>query len=224
MPTLLAIETATEACSVALLSAGRTYARFEIAPLGHAALVLPMIEAVMAEAALPLSALDAIAFGRGPGGFTGVRVAVSAAQGLALALQRPLIPVSSLQALALRSEHPRTLVAFDARKGELYWAAYVRDAAGIPTLQGEEQVIAPAMAAIPHHPSWYGVGSGWRAHGAVLAARLGARLDGMDGDALPQAADILRLALPRFLLGDWVDVEDAAPVYIRASQAEENLR
>lgn len=224
MPNLLAIETATEACSVALLAGARVLNRFEVAPLGHAALVTPMIEALMAEAGLPLSALDAIAFGQGPGGFTGVRVAVSAAQGLALALDRPLIPVSSLQTLAMSCAAPRVLAAFDARKGELYWAAYVRDAAGLPVLQGEEQVIAPAQAPIPDTQSWFGLGSGWQAHGSLLATRLGSRLEGMDANALPQASDLLRLALPRFLAGQVVDVEDAAPVYIRPSQAEENRR
>ncbi|MEW6612603.1 MAG: tRNA (adenosine(37)-N6)-threonylcarbamoyltransferase complex dimerization subunit type 1 TsaB [Pseudomonadota bacterium] len=222
MTTLLAIETATEACSVALLHGGEVTERFEVAPLGHAALVTAMIDQVLAEAGVRLGMLDAIAFGRGPGSFTGVRVAVSAAQGLALALDRPLIPVSSLQAVAMETDYPRVLAAFDARKGEVYWGIYVRAAGQMPTLQGEECVAVPERVPVPAGDAWFGVGTGWGAHADALSARLAGRLQGMAPAALPRAAAVVRLALPRWLAGEAVDVEQALPVYIRPSQAEEN--
>ncbi|MEK8088821.1 tRNA (adenosine(37)-N6)-threonylcarbamoyltransferase complex dimerization subunit type 1 TsaB [Thermithiobacillus plumbiphilus] len=222
MTRLLAIETATEGCSVALLQDGEVSQRFALAPLGHAALIRDMIEQVLADAGQALSAMDAIAFGQGPGSFTGVRIAVSAAQGLALAIDRPLIPVSSLQALAMQSVHDRVLAAFDARKGELYWAAFERNAHGIPVLLGQEQVIAPERILLPREHEWAGMGTGWGACGDSLATQLADRLLLRCPEALPQAADVARLALPRWEAGLYLDVTEALPVYIRPSQAEEN--
>lgn len=222
MTLLLAIETATEGCSVALLQNGEISQRFELAPLGHAALVRDMIEKILADAGQAFSAIDAIAFGQGPGSFTGVRIAVSAAQGLALAIDCPLIPVSSLQALAMQSVHDRVLAAFDARKGELYWAAFERDAHGVPVLLGQEQVIAPAKISLPIEHGWAGMGTGWGDCGDSLAAQLADRLLVRCPEALPQAGDVARLALPRWEAGLCVDVSEAMPVYIRPSQAEEN--
>lgn len=222
MTLLLAIETATEGCSVALLRDGEVSQLFEIAPLGHAALIRNMIEKILVDAGQVLSAMDVIAFGRGPGSFTGVRIAVSAAQGLALAIDRPLIPVSSLQALAMQSSHDHVLSAIDARKGELYWAVFERDENGIPALLGEEQVIAPARIKLPVEHHWAGVGTGWGVCGDSLAAQLAGRLLARCPEALPQAADVARLALPRWEAGQYLDVTEAMPVYIRPSQAEEN--
>lgn len=222
MNVLLAIETATEGCSVALLQDGQVHEVFEVAPLGHASLIRTMIEQVLADTGQSLGGIDAIAFGRGPGSFTGVRVAISAAQGMALALDRPLIPVSSLQALAMQSGHRRVLAAFDARKGELYWAAFHRDACGIPRLVGEELVIAPERIGLPPEGMWAGIGSGWGTCGDWLAGQLAGRLVERRVEALPHAADVARLALPRWLAGEAVDVTEALPVYIRPSQAEEN--
>ena len=114
---LLAFETATEACSVALWIDGDVRERFEIAPRRHAGLALPWADALLAEAGVAKSQLDAIAVGRGPGAFTGVRLAIAIAQGIALALDRPVVPVSTLAALAMRAPGDRILSAIDARMG-----------------------------------------------------------------------------------------------------------
>lgn len=222
MTTLLAIETATEACSVALMHRHEVVERYQLAPSAHAALVIPMIAELVGELGLAPSMVDAIAFGRGPGSFTGARIAVSCAQGLGLAWDRPLIGISSLQAVAAASAHPRVLAAFDARKGELYWGCYARAADGVPLLQGTECVTAPERAPLPEGGGWLGLGSGWGAYGEALSQRLGARLAGYEAAIYPRAALVARLAHGEWLAGRTVDAEAAMPVYIRPSQAEEN--
>ena len=142
---LLAIETSTEACSVALHHGGTTIARSELAPRRHAELVLPMAEALLAEAGIGRRQLDAIAVGRGPGAFTGVRLAVSMAQGMALGLDLPVIPISSLAALALDAPDngAAVLAVIDARMGEVYAASYRRGADDTVQALDEERVCAP---------------------------------------------------------------------------------
>ncbi|MGB5065729.1 MAG: tRNA (adenosine(37)-N6)-threonylcarbamoyltransferase complex dimerization subunit type 1 TsaB, partial [Candidatus Competibacter sp.] len=144
---LLALDTATDACSAAVWVDGVVHERYELAPRRHAALILPMIEAVLAEAGLRPAQLDAVAFGRGPGAFTGVRIAVGIAQGIAFAADLPVVPVSTLAALALgvgrETGHARLAVALDARMSEVYWGTYVVTADDAELL-GEERVCAPA--------------------------------------------------------------------------------
>ncbi len=158
---LLAFETATEACSVALHVDGQVLERFEIAPRRHAELSLPWAEALLAEAGISRRQLDGIALSRGPGAFTGVRLAIAIAQGIALALDRPLLPVSTLQVLALRApaEETQILSAIDARMGELYVARFER-VDGLPVARDAERVCAPAAVALPEELSAYGVGTG----------------------------------------------------------------
>ena len=163
---LLALETSTEACSVALLHGDWLIERFEIAPRRHAELALPWADAVLAEAGLARTALDAIAVGRGPGAFTGVRLGLSLAQGMALALDRPLIGISTLAALALRAaagEGEDVLAAIDARMGEVYACSY-RMRGGVPIALGEEQ-LAPPEAVAMDGAHWHGVGTGFAAQG-----------------------------------------------------------
>jgi len=145
---LLAFETATEACSVAVWIDGEVIERFEIAPRRHAELALPWADAVLAEAGIAKSAIDAIAVGRGPGAFTGVRLAIAVAQGVALALDRPIVPVSTLAALALQGGAPRVLAAIDARMGEVYAAAFRCDN-GDAVLRDAERVVAPDRVVLP---------------------------------------------------------------------------
>src|SRR6476659_8143567 len=140
---LLAIETATEACSIALWDGGEVRERFGVVPRQHAELALPWAEQLLAEAGVARSQLDAIAVGRGPGAFTGVRLAVALAQGIALALDRPVVPVSTLAALALQAQGERILAAIDARMGEIYVAAFRRDGHSVIPAS-DEVVIAPA--------------------------------------------------------------------------------
>lgn len=217
---LLAFETATEACSVALYVDGQVRERFEVAPRRHAELSLPWAEALLAEAGVARSQLDAIALGRGPGAFTGVRLAIAIAQGIALALDRPLLPVSTLQVLALRApaEATQVLSSIDARMGEVYVARQVR-VDGQWQLQGEEAVCAPEAVALPDGSRWYGVGTGFGAADGVLATRLAGQLDGVDAQALPRASDLLALAVPMFERGEGVAPELVEPAYLRNNVA-----
>lgn len=163
MTTLLALDTATEACSVALLHDGKVLSHYEVIPRLHAQRLLPMIKDLLAEAGVAMSALDAIAFGRGPGAFTGVRIAIGVVQGLAFALERPVLPVSNLAVLAQRAfrEHGVSQVAsaIDARMDEVYWGCY-RETAGEMRLLGNEAVMAPELATLPVDASGQVVRSG----------------------------------------------------------------
>jgi tRNA threonylcarbamoyladenosine biosynthesis protein TsaB len=217
---LLAFETATEACSVALYVDGQVLERFEIAPRRHAELSLPWAEALLAEAGVARSQLDAIALGRGPGAFTGVRLAIAIAQGIALALDRPLVPVSTLQVLALRAPAgaDQVLSSIDARMGEVYVARQVR-VDGQWQLRGEEIVCAPEAVVLPEGTRWFGVGTGFGAADGLLATRLADQLDGVDAQALPRASDLLTLAVPAFARGEGMAPERVEPAYLRNNVA-----
>lgn len=217
---LLAFETATEACSVALYVDGQVSERFDIAPRRHAELSLPWAEQLLAEAGVARSQLDAIALGRGPGAFTGVRLAIAIAQGIALALDRPLVPVSTLQVLALRAPAGAThvLSSIDARMGEVYVGRQVR-VEGQWQAQGEEIVCAPDAVDLPDGARWFGVGTGFGAAEGVLATRLSAQLDGVDAQALPRASDLLQLAVPMFERGEAMAPELVEPAYLRNNVA-----
>jgi len=216
---LLAFETATEACSVAVWIDGEVIERFEIAPRRHAELALPWADAVLAEAGIAKSAIDAIAVGRGPGAFTGVRLAIAVAQGVALALDRPIVPVSTLAALALQGGAPRVLAAIDARMGEVYAAAF-RCENGDAVLRDAERVVAPDRVVLPDDADdWVGVGTGFGAVDGALATTLGARFARIDAAALPHAADVARLAAHAFARGEGVAPERAEPAYLRDNVA-----
>jgi tRNA threonylcarbamoyladenosine biosynthesis protein TsaB len=214
---LLALETSTEACSVALLSDGMLFARSEIAPRRHAELLLPMCEAVLAEAGVTRRQLDAIAVGRGPGAFTGVRLAISAAQGIALALDIPVLPVSSLAALALDAPQDASsiLAVIDARMGEIYAGTFTRGSDGLVREIGSETVGPAEALRVSPGRRWDIVGSGWDTYAEVIAARLDANPRSARGLCYPQAAAVARLAAPRFAAGQGVVAEQALPVYLR---------
>lgn len=214
---LLALETTTEACSVALVHGDQLLMRSELAPRRHTELVLPMAEALLAEAGLGRHALDAIAVGRGPGAFTGVRIGVAFAQGIALALDIPVVAVSSLAALALEADadDAAILAVIDARMGEIYAGSYRHDAEGGLVALMPECVLKPAQLHLPDAPAWRVVGSGWATYAEILGARLSGVLRGADGARYPQAARIAELAVPEFLAGHAVAPELALPVYLR---------
>ena len=216
---ILALDTATEACSAALLIDGEVGERYEVAPRAHARLLLPMLEGLLAEAGLKPAQLDAIAFGRGPGSFTGVRIAASVAQGIAFAAGLPVLPVSTLAALAwpvLREAgDTQVFAAIDARMGEIYWAAFARTAQGALQALSEEQVAPAAAVRVPAGENWQGVGSGWAAYAQTLRPHFGASLRGYDATALPHAADIANLGALDFAAGRAVPAEQALPVYLR---------
>jgi tRNA threonylcarbamoyladenosine biosynthesis protein TsaB len=215
---LLAFETSTEACSVALWLDGALHERFELAPRRHAELALPWAEALLANAGIAKTQLDAIAVGRGPGAFTGVRLGVAIAQGIALALDRPVVPVSTLAALAWPAAGDRILAAIDARMGEVYFAAFQREGDGLRLLQ-PEAVAKPDEVALPEGDGWHGVGTGFAAVDGALLARLGARLAGVDAGALPHAADVAWLAVAAFARGEAVAPERLEPAYLRDNVA-----
>jgi len=213
---LLAIETATEACTVALWVDGAVRERFEVAPRRHAELVLPMADALLAEAGIGKRQLDAIAVGRGPGAFTGIRLAIAIAQGLALALDRPVLPVSTLAVLAQGGAgHGLPVLALvDARMGEVYAGAFDIARDGLVVPRGAESVSAP-QDVVPSAARFVGVGTGFGAHAGVLEARFGSALAQVAPDALPRAADLARLAARDLAAGLGVDALDAQPVYLR---------
>ena len=216
---LLAFETATEACSVAIYSDGDIRERFELAPRRHAELSLPWAEQLLAEAGLAKSQLDAIAIGRGPGAFTGVRLAIALAQGIALALDRPIVPVSTLAALAMQSRGERILAAIDARMGEVYSAGFARDGDDLVALTAEI-VSAPDAVVLPDDAhAWHGVGTGFGAGEAALQRRLARHLSTIDATALPHAADVARLAAPAFARGEALAPERVEPAYLRDNVA-----
>ncbi|HEX9473364.1 MAG TPA: tRNA (adenosine(37)-N6)-threonylcarbamoyltransferase complex dimerization subunit type 1 TsaB [Steroidobacteraceae bacterium] len=223
---LLALDTATDCCSVALWHEGELHSRERLAERGHGAHILGMIEEVLAVAGWSLAVLDAIAFGRGPGAFTGLRLAASLTQGLAFAAGLPVIPVSDLRALAqqaLASPQPpaRTLACLDARMGELYWAGFDQvdghaQAATLEAVAGPEAVIAAARQWLGGR-SAAGAGSGFLAH-PVLASALSPPLQPVLGRITPHAREIARLAAHDGLALA-VPAERALPVYLRNNVA-----
>lgn len=216
MTTLLALDTATEACSVALLHDGKVLSHYEVIPRLHAQRLLPMIQTLLGEAGVALSALDAIAFGRGPGAFTGVRIAIGVVQGLAFALDKPVLPVSNLAILAQRAlrEHgaQQVAAAIDARMDEVYWGCY-RAEQGEMRLQGAEAVLPPEQASLPRGASgdWFGAGTGW----GTFAERLPLVPSALDGAMLPHAEDLLSLATFAWARGEALPADQAQPVYLR---------
>jgi tRNA threonylcarbamoyladenosine biosynthesis protein TsaB len=213
---LLAIETSTESCSVALLAGEQLIARSELAPRRHAELLLPMCDQVLAEAGLARRALDALAVGRGPGAFTGVRLAISAAQGIALALDIPVVPVSSLAALAAQApgDGADVLAVIDARMGEIYAGVFRRAATGMDLL-GEETVGPATALRLPASRALDVIGSGWASYRDAIAAVLPAPPHWSEGDRYPQAIDVARLAAPMAKAGGGVRADQVLPVYLR---------
>ncbi|HHC72735.1 MAG TPA: tRNA (adenosine(37)-N6)-threonylcarbamoyltransferase complex dimerization subunit type 1 TsaB [Thiotrichales bacterium] len=220
---ILALDTATTACSAALWLDGELHERFEVTRREHTALLLPMVEALLAEAGLGAKGVDAVAVGRGPGSFTGVRIAAGVAQGFALGAGVPVVPVSSLGALALgaaRESGARgVLTAFDARMGEVYWGAWRLQEGGEERLESvvEEVVSPPDQVPLPPAGEpWLAAGEGWEAWGRELALRChGLLMEMRLPHARPRAGDVARLAAPRLAAGEGVDPAEALPLYLR---------
>ena len=221
---LLAFDTATEACSAALSIDGEVRERFAVAPRGHARLLLPMIEELLEEAGIAVTQLDALAFGRGPGSFTGVRIAAGVAQGIAFGAQLPVVPVSTLAALACaalqETRADQVLAAIDARMAELYWAHYRRADDDLPELKGGEQVSAAAQVQVSAGQDWCGIGTGWGVAEVALRAQLPVEPLAVLAQALPRAGYIARLGVRDFQRGAAVSAEQALPVYLRNQVAE----
>lgn len=211
---VLALDTTTEYCSVALWQDGAVVERCELVGQKHSELLIRMLDVLLSEAGIELSQCDGIAFGKGPGSFTGVRIACGAAQGLAFGANLPVAGVCTLEALAEASEKSRVIVALDARMGEIYHAVYEKHEDAWTTVR------EPCLCKSDDAPSvqgenWFGVGSGFAVHGAALQARYARQLRGVNGAAVPQAAAIARLGAAQFALGHGVDAADALPLYLR---------
>jgi tRNA threonylcarbamoyladenosine biosynthesis protein TsaB len=214
---VLALDAATEACSAALLTGGAVTERFEVIGRGHAERLLPMADELLREAGLALTELDGIAFGRGPGGFTGLRIAAGIAQGLAAGSRRAVVPVSNLAAVAAAaaraSGQPRVLACMDARMGQVYWAAF--DCGGDrPRALDVERLSHPDEVKLPSGAPWYGAGHGFAAY-PDIARRLSGALATVDAALLPRAADIARIGARELEAGGGLEASQALPVYLR---------
>jgi len=209
-----AIETSSEWCSVALWAGGEIAAIERRAGHRHGDLVLPMLERLLAQRGLSARALDAVAFGAGPGAFTGLRIACGVAQGLALARGIPVLGVSTLETVAEESGSERALVCLDARMHEVYYAALERAPGGWREVI-EAQCVAPAEAPLPPGRDWLGCGNGFAQYGEALRARLGGALARVSAGAHPSAVGLARLAAPRLAAGEGADAALAAPRYLR---------
>ncbi len=213
---VLALDTATEACSAALLSGDELISRSAEGGRSHAPQILGMVETVLAEAGVTLSMLDGIAASIGPGAFTGVRISVAVAQGLAFGAGLPVIGITTLEALAfqgMRDGTARVLACLDARMGEVYWGCFAADAGRGLVAVTPARVGAPGSVILPEGP-YRGVGRGFAAYPA-LAVLPGLRLDPPDGQVLPQAGHFARLGTLRLGLGEGRDPADLVPVYLR---------
>jgi tRNA threonylcarbamoyladenosine biosynthesis protein TsaB len=211
---ILAVETSTEYCSVALWQNGTVSERCELVGQKHSELLMAMLDEVLNDAGIKVSQLDGIGFGKGPGSFTGVRIACGVAQGLALGVNLNVVGVCTLLALAQASARSKVIAALDARMGEIYLAAYEKI---------EEEwsvVIEPCLCKIEHAPElagedWFGTGSGFALNEAALAVRYAGQLSGVDVSAVPRAIAVVQLAAMEFAKGNAVDAALALPLYLR---------
>lgn len=219
MTRILALDTSAEACSVALLDGEQIHQRSEIAPREHTRLILPMVDELLVAAGLDLVDLDGLAFGCGPGSFTGLRICAGVVQGLAYGAELPVVPVSSLAAVAAGASHATgdVLACFDARMGEFYFGHYRVQGSAL-VLQGGEQLLAPAALEKTLHQlvlaDCAAVGSGWACLDQLGDLSAEAFLS-LDAEACPQAAAIARLAQGPLSRGEGQSAETVEPVYLR---------
>ena len=223
---LLGLDTTAEACSVALWCEGKIVSRLETTPRTHTRRLMPMIREVLEDQALKPDDLAAIAFGRGPGSFTGLRIAAGVAQGLAFGLDCPVIPVSSLAACAyqawLEHQHERVAVAFDARMNEVYWGCFSISEAVLSPWEGE-RICLPEDVSLPEcDDPWLGAGGGWSLS-ARMPSSVRMQVANVYPDLIPTAEAIVHLAVQDFAEGRVVEAEVAAPVYLRDSVAWQKL-
>ncbi|HLV78298.1 MAG TPA: tRNA (adenosine(37)-N6)-threonylcarbamoyltransferase complex dimerization subunit type 1 TsaB [Marinobacter sp.] len=227
---LLALDTSSEGCSAALWLDGRLNGRFQVAPRGHTRLLMPMVRELLAEEGLVPADLDALAFARGPGSFTGLRIATGVIQGLAWGLDIPVVPVSSLTAVALQAmdkyqltEGARIVVAFDARMDEVYLGTY-ECRSGWPIPLSEERVCPPEAVGLGRSDgeNWLAAGSGW-AYAARMPAAVTAAVSATDESLVPRAVEVARLAEYDYRQGRAVRADQAQPVYVRDEVAWKKL-
>ena len=211
---ILAIDTASEYCSATVWLDGIALHRLVHAGQTHSQTLLPQCRELLQEAGVQLRELDGIAYGMGPGSFTGLRIACAVAQGLGFAAELPVIGINSLQALALASGQDRVIACIDARMGEVYHAVYQRQHANWIEINAPI-VCKPAAAPLLNGVDWCGCGTGFGSYGEILTARYGLTMDDVQPDLLPSSRHIAELAVPQFAAGLAVAPEFAAPLYIR---------
>ncbi len=214
----LALEASTATCSVAL-QVGNTIEQKSISDVREQTRhILPMVDELLGEAGLALSQLDAIIVGQGPGAFTGLRVAIGVAQGLGFAVDLPVVPVSSLAALAQGVhrvyEYPRVLAALDARMGEVYWGVMHLEQ-GLMTAMLPERVCSPDDVAFSTDRMWFAAGSGWTSYAERLMKNCGSAIEQQDVSVRPEARDALKIGARAFTSGDFLTADQAQPVYLR---------
>jgi len=208
---LLALDTSTEFCSAALWLGGDIRARRTLAGQRHSSLLLPMIDELLREAGLSLRQLDGIAYGAGPGSFTGLRIACAVTQGLAFGADLPVVGISTLESIAQQTDADQVLTVLDARMAEVYWAAYERSGDGWSCLL-EPVLSAPEWVHLPGPGEWLGAGNGFA---AMPLPQLQSDLARIEAQWVPDAAAIAALAAPAFARGEGADAALAAPVYLR---------
>jgi tRNA threonylcarbamoyladenosine biosynthesis protein TsaB len=220
---LLALDTSTEFLSLGLQLNDKTFTHFQQAGNASSELILPQIQALLEEAKVKLSDLDGIAFGAGPGAFTGVRIACGVAQGLGFGANIPVVGVNTLLAVAQASGQDKAIVCLDARMGEIYYAAFIKQENEWQEIH-ETKVCKPEAAWIlasgasnlmMHEKAWVGVGSGWAVYGEILSKIYAEIVVKVLPDVTPTAEAILRLAKPIFAAGNAKSASEAAPIYIR---------
>ncbi|MEK6805258.1 MAG: tRNA (adenosine(37)-N6)-threonylcarbamoyltransferase complex dimerization subunit type 1 TsaB [Pseudomonadota bacterium] len=219
MTRYLAVDTATEACSVALWQDGRTLEHYEVVGRGHTARLLPMLHAVLAEAQCTPAQLDGFVCGVGPGSFAGVRIGVGLIKGMALALDKPVVPALSLTSLAQRAIRlqgaSQVVAVIDARMNEVYCATFVLDSDRRAQLQDAPQVCAPEAVPGLSAGDWHAVGSGWNPYETKLRTALNGAVSSVDAEALPHAEDALHWAQAEWSACRFVSADNLEPVYLR---------
>jgi tRNA threonylcarbamoyladenosine biosynthesis protein TsaB len=211
---LLVLDTSTEWCSAALWLDGQVIARRTLAEQRHSSLLLPMVDALLADAGVGLRQLDGIGYGAGPGSFTGLRIACAVTQGLAFGADLPVVGVSTLECIAEQAAAQRVLTLLDARMAEVYWAAYERVDEGWRSVSAP-QLALPASVSVPVGEGWVGAGNGFAVLGDALRPHLALRLERIDETLMPDAAAMAPLAAAAFARGEAADAALAAPIYLR---------
>ena len=221
---LLAIETAAEACSAALYMDGDISLRYELQPRKQSQLIMPMLDDLLNDAGMKPAQLDAVAFGCGPGSFTGVRIAAGVAQGVAFGADLPVVRVSTLAALAQghyrNSGYTKVLSAFDARMQEIYWGCYQLQNTGLMGALFPDEISSPEKVSLPSGSGWHGVGSGWDSYEDQLSRIIADGLESVTTDLHCSAYDVALLGTFGFEQGDKVSAEEALPQYLRDDVAK----
>lgn len=230
---ILAFETSSFACSVALQNGDHVELRHEVVPMQQAQRILSTIKEVLDVCSLTVNDLDAVAYGNGPGSFTGIRIANTVAQGLGFAANLPLIQISSLAALAqtafIEQQKTHLLVSLDARMDQVYWAQYQIDQSdsgsrasarddGLAELIGKERLCVPGEVKIEKiavDTKWFAVGDGWEKYGTELIESLGFQPEMLTSPLFPTAEAVLQLAIPKLNKKEWVEASAAIPAYLR---------